>query len=603
MDKRIFSVFSVLVAILMLSLTGCSRTIDDIGRWKSKGKVEKLIRALEDPKAEIRLAAAEALGELKAESAVDPLASLFDDPDATVIPSAVKALLAIGNDPAASHLILALKLSSEEARLIAATGLGTLKSVKAIDDLALALDDDNENVTLAAAVSLGQIGEEKSSAALVAKLKAPSTQLRMTCVQSLANTGGEIAAEGLIEAMADSDSGIGQAAIESLVALGDISTPFALGALKNDNTRIRTGSIKALQALNAVPTTGSDSIWYQLATVSIDKENSIDSDVVRKLAKMGDAAVDTLLEAAAHNVAAIREHAFRALETIGESCSARAVETANAHASAEGQTWLKSRSEWHGTPSWRIDLWAAIAAMNPEFKFDRDVATNMQAQGRNAFRIIVSPAFKPTREYVPLLIDLLGDQTMPPPEQPDVDKDGIPIVKQARDTFRGEANQETAKDKLVTTGDAAVLPLIAASLGPNPLVAGHAADILGTIGDARAVQPLISVLSKKIEAGEELTDSPFYNALQKLDDPAAEPVLLKVRPNADRAMRVFERKYSEVRIMSAESRNASADYMQPITFHLGYISGPRLIETPVTFARDGFGDWKPTPALPDQLPK
>jgi HEAT repeat protein len=603
MNRRVFTVFSTFIAILMLGLTGCSRTIDDIAKWKTKGNIEKLIRALEDPKSEIRLAAAEALGELKAESAVDPLASLFDDPEPATVLAAVNALSSIGNDPAASHLILALKLKSAEAREVAATALGTLKTTKAADDLAIALDDSEEKVALAAALALGKIGVEKTSAALVAKLQAPSDQLRLACVESLANTGGETAAEGLIGAMADKNSDVRKAAIASLLSLADLSTPYALEALRNDRAPIRKGAIAVLKGLDAIPTEGSDSIWFQLAKVSIAKKAVINRSVVQKLAQKGEAAVDTLLEATAHNVASIREHAFRALEIIGEPCTGTALEAAELHASADASAWLKNRSTWPGAPSWRIDLWAALAALNPKFELDSTAVANMQSEGRNAFRVIAPPTFNPSREYIPLLINLLGDQTVPPPEQPDVDKDGIPIIKKARDTFRGEANQKTSKDKLIAAGDAAVLPLISASAGSHELVAENAAEALGEIGDKRAVQPLIDVLSKKIEAGEELTHSSFYNALQKLDDPTAEPVLLKVRPNADRAMRVFERKYAEVRVMSADSRNASSDYTQPITFYLGYISGARLIETPVTFTRNESGDWKPTPPLPDQLPQ
>ncbi|VGO20364.1 HEAT repeat domain-containing protein [Pontiella sulfatireligans] len=600
MNRRIFTVFSVLAAVLMLGLAGCSRTVDDVAKWKASGNVAKLIRALDDLKYEVRLAATEALGELKAEAAVDPLAALFDDDEPDVVLASVNALVSIGNGPASTHLILALKLDNVDARLAAATGLGALKATRSVEDLGMALDDAVAAVALASATSLGQIGEEKGSKPLAGKLSDSSAELRLICVQSLASTGGEEAAKGLVGALDDQDAGVGKAAVESLVAIGDVSIPYALLAIKDNKTVVRKGAIAVLQGLKAVPAKGSDAIWFKLAEVSIDNSDAIDASLVRELAQTGD--VQTLLEANAHNVADFREHAFRAVEALGEPCTAQAVEAVGQMAGAQGKSWFDGRTDWNGAPSWRIDLWAAMASLNPAFELDGATVDAMKSQGRNAFRVIISPQFTATHAYTPLLIELLGDQTKPPPEEPDFDAYGMPIVKKARDTFRGEANQETAKDKLIAAGDAGVLPLIAASIGTNELVGGHAAEILGEIGDARAVEPLIGVLTKKIAAGEELSLSPFYNALQKLDAPEAEPVLLKVRPNADRAMRVFERKYPSVNVLSAENRDTSADYTLPTTFRLGYIADAQLVETPVTFAKDGFGDWKPSPPLPAELP-
>jgi HEAT repeat protein len=604
MKRRFFSVFTVLAVVLMFGLVGCSRTVDDVAKWKAKGKISKLIGALKDPKQEVRLASAEALGELKAESAVDPLASLFDDPETEVMLAAVNALVSIGTEPAASHLMLALRLENTEARLIAAVALGELKSVKSVSELAKALDDSDAGVALAAATSLGQIGEAAGSKALVGKLGDSSTELRLVCVESLGKTGGEDAAEGLIGALADKDSGVRKAAGESLVAIGEVTVPYALEALRNDNELIRGGSIAALKALDGVPTTGNDLIWFMLAQVSTDGKSTIDYVAVRKLAKMDADAVETLLQAVAHNVSDVREHAFRALELIGESCTDNALAAADDEAGSSAKDWLEGRSAWDGAPNWRIGLWAALTALNPDFEYDSSVVTAMQTEGRTAFRVIISPKFTASREYTPLLINLLGDRTIPPPEQPELDKDGIPTVKQARDTFRGEANQQIAREKLIAAGDAVVLPLIAAvNDNDDALIAGHIATALGEIGDARAVDPLIQALTAKVDAEEELSQSPFYNALQKLDDPKSEPILLKVRPNSDRAMRVFERKYSEVKVLSAESRDDDLNYANPITFRLGYIVGPSLIETPVTFSKDDSGDWVPSPALPEELPK
>ena len=95
-----------------------------------------------------------------------------------------------------------------------------------------------------------------------------------------------------------------------------------------------------------------------------------------------------------------------------------------------------------------LDLWAAVAALNPDFNLNGAKDKSMEMQGRPAFNVIVMPQFEASRAYIPRMISLLGDRTTPPPEQPDYDEDGIPVVKKKRDMFRGEANQQTSKEKL-----------------------------------------------------------------------------------------------------------------------------------------------------------
>jgi HEAT repeat protein len=603
MRKKPRFILAAVSAILMLGLFGCSRTINDIAKWKASGNIEKLIGALEDPKPEIRKGAATALGELKAEPAVDPIATLLNDPDSSVGLSAVNALVSIGNEPATVQLITALQLENTEARTSAASGLGTLKAANAVDALIGTLDDSEHTVACAGAAALGLIGDEKASGPLAAKLKAPSTKLRLTCVQALANTKGKAAIKGLIGALADDNADVRSGAIDALSAIGQASIPFVLDALKDENKAIRRGALAVLKKTDSVPAAGNNLIWYQLARVSVDSRKSLDMAVVDQLARMGNDAAETLLEAAGHSATDVHEHAFRALETIGESCAEKAGEAAAEYAVSDASIWFNTRATWSGAPSWRIDLWSAVAALNPGFSLDSAAAAKMKMQGRSAFRVISPPDFAPTREYIPLLIDLLGDTTKPPPKQPDVDKFGMPVIKKAVDRFRGEANQQMAKDKLIQAGSIAVFPLIAAIDDDNALISANVAEVLGEIGDPRAVKPLITALEQKLKKGDPLSNSRFYSALQKLDDPAAEPILLKIRPNTDRAIRIFERQYPDVRVNLAESRDFTGQQTLPITFRVGYVDNSEKVgKTDLTFQKDSSGNWIPTPPLQDELP-
>ncbi|MEI6892344.1 MAG: HEAT repeat domain-containing protein [Pontiella sp.] len=602
MKKKPLIYISLLAAIAMLGLTGCSRTIDDVAKWKATGNIEKLIKALSDPKFEVRLSATKALGELQAEPAVNALAALYNDAEKTIILASVKALAQISTPSIITPMTAALKLNDPQARKTAAITLGELKAVGAVHQLVEALDDTEADVQLAAALSLGQIAEEDGSEGLVKKLSDPSEKLRKISAESLGLTGGEIAAKGLIEALADRSDTVVSAAKDSLINLGNRSVPHALEALKNDKTKIRAGALVVLRRLKSVPETGNNLIWYLLARVSVSSAEDIDQGAVMTLSKLGDSAMDTLLEAAAHNVRSFREHASFALEKKGVNAVEKAIAAANEKAGSSAKAWMAKRGSWAGAPSWRIDLWASLAALNPHFNLDNATASSLEMQARSAFNIMSSPNFKAEREYIPLLIALLGDTSKPPPAEPDYDKDGMPIIKKKRDLFRGESNRMLAEEQLFAANYFATLPLIAALEDENELIAGNAADLLGSQGEKRALHPLMKVVSNKLEAGELLTESPFYVALQQMDDPAAEPLLLKIRPNPDRAMRIFERQYPGIRPMSSETKDATVQHTQPITFRLGYIEGARVGELMITFQPDAEGNWIPTPTLPAQLP-
>lgn len=601
MKRRPFVLVAVYAMILAMGLTGCSRTVEDVAVWKAKANIQKLIKALTDPKMEVRIAAAEALGELKAEPAVDHLASLYNDPEEEVILTAVEAIAAIGTPSVSTPMIAALSLDYPVARKTAAVTLGHIKSVGAVEPLGKALDDAEAEVQLAAAKSLGQIGEASGSPALVGKLSDSSRELRQACAESLGLTGGDAAAEGLIEALADSDKSVRDTAKDSLVELKETSVPFALQALRHEKDPVRAGAILVLRQLEAIPKSGDDFIWYLLARESIKPDETIDENVIKLLFKQGDAAIDVLLLAAAHTVPTFRGYAALTLEQFGESALEKALDAADTRATATAAAWFSSRGSWPGAPSWRIDLWAAVAALNPDFNLDAAKKTSLEMQGRPAFTVVVMPQFKAERAYVPLMISLLGDRTAPPPEEPDYDADGIPVVKKKRDMFRGEANQQTCKEKLAASVHTSTFPLLAAIEDEDELIAGHAAAILGDAKDMRALDPLMNVVGEKLNAGKKLTHSPFYIALQKLEAPEAEPLLQKIRPNADRAMYVFARKYPDTRPMSAETKDTYTSDTDPIEFRIGYIDNGRVAEFTYSFAIDQKGVWLPSPALPEKL--
>ncbi|HSR88164.1 MAG TPA: hypothetical protein VLL07_04370, partial [Pontiella sp.] len=269
----------------------------------------------------------------------------------------------------------------------------------------------------------------------------------------------------------------------------------------------------------------------------------------------------------------IRDYAVIALESIGEPCASTAATLALARAKPEAKAWFQQRSEWSGAPSWRIDLWGAVAALNPQFEQDQSLVTRLKNGGSAGAAIVTRKDFEATRPTIPLLINLLDDSAC----------------------ARG------AEAKLTAAGTRAAFPLIAAIEDKNAAIAEGAAAILASQKDQRAYGPLMNVLQRRIDAGELLSDSSVYAALIKLNRPEADPLLLKIRPSAARAIQVFERQYEDVRVIAANSMDAQTDHEAPIVFHLAYEENGVQGKFDLTFKKDSRGEWHPSPALPYSL--
>jgi HEAT repeat protein len=508
-----FITHTVLITVLMLGLTGCKRTQKNITKWKNEANTVKLTKALGDKDLHIRKAAATALGELETEQAVEPLATLLTDPYSSVRLSAIRALASIGNAPAQKHLIHAIKLDYDEGRACAIEALGSLKVSGAVDLLIEALDDETEKVAQAAAISLGQIASPKAVKPLSDKVQARSRELRLACMESLRKIGGAAAAEGLTPALDDMSKDIQQAAVKALVDIGQPSIPHAIGTLQSNSKIARKNAIAALQQLQAVPTKGSSFVWYRLAQVSTNPKKDIDPPTVEELANMGEIAIPALIDAVSHADSDIREHAFMALETIGQPCTDQLVQAAESHAGAEGKKWFNNRSNWYGAPCWRIDLWGAATALNPKFKLPARWEKQLQAGNIEALRQLSSNKFNISREYIPLLIHQLD----PSGQNPSVNFFGISSGKKFYDSSQAKEQKMLAGKHLVSTGNLAVLPLIAALNSNNEQVVDSCAEALGKIGDKRAVQPLMQKLSAETVTTDNVTHSPCYLALLKLN--------------------------------------------------------------------------------------
>jgi len=534
----------IFFGIFVVAFLGCSRTPEDVARWTKSGNVEKLIAALEDPKVEIREGAARGLGTLKALAAVDPLAKRFADSETNVVFASVGALIEIG-EPASSKLIEVLGMENVVLQKMVIKPLGEFKVVAAVDPLVGKLDDADEEMVLDVVVSLGLIGDERATPALLAKMGSSSGALRLACVKALLKTGGEGRIDAFVLALVDEDADFHAEVVAALVAIGSPARDALLKELKSSDKKLRAGVLEVLALeKDLVPADGEWAVWYRLALASVDDDASLDVTLASALAEMNN--LQVLIEAASHSDADIRQYGAFALERIGQPAMSATLKAAEAGANPEALAWLTGRSGWKGAPSWRLSLWAAIKALNPDFK--------------------------PSAECVSELIKKLNGSD-----------------------FMAVAG---LKKKITEKKSVAVLPLIAAMYDSDQKIAEESADVLQRIGDRRAIKPLKDILSKKLAAKEALSRSAFYSALQSFDDPEAEVLLLKIRPNSYRAMRVFDRKYSGLHAKSASTQDGLDGQSKTITFRIGYLDGANIFEQVISFKKNEQNDWVPFPVLP-----
>jgi HEAT repeat protein len=181
--------------------------------------VSPLIARLKDKDVDVRMGTAVALGRLKAADAAKPLAAALEDESPWVRQVATWALIEL-KDGAAAALEAALKFKTPEARGMAATALGRLKSTQSVDALLPLLEDEWWKARAAAAQTLGLVGNERVIGPLVQRLKDSDPSVRHAAVWALGTLANPAAAEALDAATQDFDREVAQEALNAYRACG-----------------------------------------------------------------------------------------------------------------------------------------------------------------------------------------------------------------------------------------------------------------------------------------------------------------------------------------------------------------------------------------------
>jgi HEAT repeat protein len=204
-----------------------------LGLFKDPATFEKIADVLlDDPKIEVRQAAAKALGDSSHPEAIPYLMEALRDSfwwfeREHIVKDLLSAIEKTG-EQVVEPLIEALGDKEKTVRKYSAVMLGNLKDTRAIEELGMTLYDLHDEVSLAAADSLAQIGEA-SIPVLTEALTHPEVGVREHAVIGLGKIQNERVIPFLIEMLKDNERVVQKQAIQ---ALGNFKNELALSALK-----------------------------------------------------------------------------------------------------------------------------------------------------------------------------------------------------------------------------------------------------------------------------------------------------------------------------------------------------------------------------------
>lgn len=242
---------------------------------------------------EARVSAVELLGTLGDPRAVEPLITIVtEETGGEVRKEAVIALAKLGDPRAVKALTVPLGADDEETRQVAAVALGKFVPSDKVESLAreattsaliATLRDPESRLSrgvsaypgwvrarkLEAAEALGEVGGTRAVDALVDALEDEDTGVRQMVVRALARQKDPSLGSLFGKVFSDEDSGVGDAAAEALVSIGQPAVDILIPYLHSERWGLRRRAVDALKAI------GGDEAHRALAELRQTEQDSV----------------------------------------------------------------------------------------------------------------------------------------------------------------------------------------------------------------------------------------------------------------------------------------------------------------------------------------
>ncbi len=421
--------------------------------------------------------AVEDWAKLAGQAGESPLLDALEDRRDGVRRAIIRSLGAIWGLPE----VRSLTDENGEVRQVAAEALGEMGDARAVKPLIAVLQDEDAEVRWTAARALGRLGDNRAFGPLVTLLEDGDRDVRLATVAALGELRDDRAVSFLSNALLDGDHQVRRAVIRALGAIWNFEELINLG---NEDRYVGWAAARKLGEL------GDPRAVEALITVLRDEHREVRRSAAAALVELGQPAVQPLIAALEDADWDVRQTAAEALGEIGDLRALEPLNLALRDAHSDVRRTAARALVKLGEPA----LETLITAL-------RDTNSNLRALSAEA-------------------LGRLGDP-----------RAVRPLTNALRD-YNSEVRQ-MATQALVRLGQPAVVPLILALEDEDHLVRRAAANVLGAIGDPRAVDRLIDALRDK----DPDVRRAIANALDEIGDPRALEPFIAALEDDDRIVR------------------------------------------------------------------
>ncbi len=558
----------------------------NVEKMVEKGDINGLIKTLEyktnnfDRKdADIRIAAAKALGEMRNPVAIDGLIMMLGHPYELDRYRASQVLLLFG-DSTREPLQIALRTGADPIREEAAALLGQVGNESVVLPLIAALKDPNGNVHKNAVKSLGMLSDERAVEPIISIMVNKDYFAHDEAVKALGKFKDSRAVEPLLAELKESYPGseIKPAVITALGQQSDSrAVPALIAELKNpkNDLKVKKATLEALSKIQdpAVFDLFLNQLIEKQQNVSRTSQQMVhgapDNDTVsprsddmaeewqtclfaaRALGNYGDErAVDILIKVIQDKDHwwELRKEAAEALGKLGASRAAMALSAVLEQSTIMLKTPRKREHDQVRTAAAEALEKIQANTANQEIVFET-LLEGQRSENREIHNTSSSTLWKMGEKAVEPLLRKLSD---PDPMMRSGVSSILGSIRDQRATqpllelLKTEENKEvqsTVLNALGRIGDNRAVEFMI-DLVKNGLQDPHKPDymavqdavyVLGQIGDPRAVEPILSMM----HLGDQQVKTAMVQALGKLgDERAVEPILAEFMRSHDKDSRI-----------------------------------------------------------------
>jgi HEAT repeat protein len=478
-----------------------------LGRLDNIHAVEPLIACLKDKDKDVRRAVAQSLGEMVDSRAVEPLiAALTEDEwdvrEAVLMKrkfkdtrsfseyvdeqkekyvyireAAAEALSKIGDPRAIPPLIAALKNISKNVRIAAADALGKIGDPRAVDALLDALHDHQPAVQQAAGEALSKIGKPAVET-LIQELLEPASRIQEPVMEALGKIGDPRGIEPLIPMLVHKNPPLRETAAIALTRIGLPSIGPLVETLTFDDQELRMAACAVLERMDWKPAEDEAGAFYWIVKNQWERCVGIGEPAIAPLIaalrfkRVDDPEEWRMRKAPVDALSKIGIPAIPSLIMTLEDDNTDVCRAAVNALSKIGKPALEPVMEALGSESFGVCR-AAVEVLG-KLRDARAVEPLIASLETSHWYLI--------RKAAAESLGKIGDA-----------RAASALVETLKDDYFKV--REAASEALVQIGKPAFETLLGALHYREWRVRRSTAKILGRIGDARAVEPLIAVLA------------------------------------------------------------------------------------------------------------